>query len=102
VKKPVLAALGVAGACVACCTIPLAISLLGGAAALGVTSWLVATLGISLEQMVLLGVASIAVLVWGARAWTRRHRAKPCASESSSASSCVVTAEAQGCGCAKS
>lgn len=34
-KKPVLAVLGVAGACVACCTIPLAIPLFGGAAALG-------------------------------------------------------------------
>jgi len=102
VKKPVLAALGIAGACVACCTIPLAIPLLGGAAALGVTSWLVATLGISLELMVLLGIASIAVLVWSARAWTHHHRTKPCANESSSASSCIVTAEAQGCGCATS
>lgn len=99
-KKPVLAALGVAGVCVACCTIPLAIPLLGGAAALGVTSWLVTTLGIRLDLLILLGIASIAVLVWGARAWIHRRRAKTCASEPSSASSCAVTAEAKGCSCA--
>lgn len=99
-KKPVLTALGVAGACVACCTIPLAIPLISGTAALGVASWLVATLGISLELMVLLGIASIAALVWGARAWTHRRRIKTCASEPSSGSTCAVTAGAKGCSCA--
>lgn len=99
-KKPVLTALGLAGACVACCTIPLAIPLFGGAAALGLTSWLGVNSQIGLELLVLMGMVSMAALVWGAMVWTRRRRAKSCGRESSSGSACAVSPGAEGCGCA--
>src|SRR5690349_9639120 len=38
-KKPLLAAAGLAGACAACCAIPLAIPLLGGLSAAGLLGW---------------------------------------------------------------
>jgi len=79
VKKPVLTALGVAGACVACCTIPLAIPLIGGTAAVGVASWLVATFKVSLDLIILVAIAVFAAVVWGARAWVQRRRTKACA-----------------------
>ncbi len=99
-KKPVLAALGLAGACVACCTIPLAMPLFGGAAALGLTSWLGANFQIGLELLVLVVMVSMAALVWGAMVWTRRRRAKTCGGEPSSGSACAVSPGAEGCGCA--
>lgn len=99
-KKPLLATLGLAGACVACCTIPLAIPLFGGAVALGLSSWLGVNSGISLELLVLVVTASIAALVWGAMVWTRRRRAKQCGAEPSSGSACAVGPDASGCGCA--
>ncbi len=99
-KKPVLATLGLAGACVACCTIPLAIPLFGGAAALGLTSWLGVNAGISLELLVLVVMASIAAAVWGALVWTRRRRARQCGADAPGGSTCAVGPDASGCGCA--
>lgn len=98
-KKPVLTALGVAGACVACCTIPLAIPLLGGAAALGLTSWLAVNVPISLELLVLLVVASMAAVWWGTKAWAHRKQASACGSEPVSGSACSVNLNTTGCGC---
>ncbi|QHE89125.1 hypothetical protein [Hydrogenophaga sp. BPS33] len=98
-KKPVLAALGVAGACVACCTIPLAIPLFGGAAALGLTSWLGVKFQIGLELLVVMVIASITVMVWAAMAWTGRRRSKAFGSEPLNGSACSVDQDAQGCGC---
>ena len=100
VKKPVLTALGVAGACVACCTIPLAVPLFGGAAALGLTSWLGVHFQIGLEWLVLVVMASMAALVWGTMVLARRRRAKTCESGPSSGSACAVSPDAEGCGCA--
>lgn len=99
-KKPVLTALGVAGACVACCTIPLAIPLFGGAAALGLTSWMGVEFGIGLETLVLLAILSMAALVWGTMAWARRRRSKSCGAEPLDGSACAVGLDAEGCGCA--
>lgn len=99
-KKPLLATLGLAGACVACCTIPLAIPLFGGAAALGLTSWLGANSKVGMELLVLMAIVSIAGLAWGVVVWSRRRRAKDCGTEPSSGSSCAVGPGAKGCGCA--
>lgn len=99
-KKALLATLGLAGACVACCTIPLAIPLFGGAAALGLTSWLGLNTKIGMELLVLMAIMSIAGLTWGAMAWSRRRRAKDCGTEPSSGSACTVDPETKGCGCA--
>lgn len=85
-KKPLLATLGLAGACVACCTIPLAIPLFGGAAALGLTSWLGVNSKIGMELLVLMAIVSIAGLAWGAIAWSRRSRTKDCSTDRSSGS----------------
>jgi hypothetical protein len=102
VKKPLLATLGLAGACVACCTIPLAIPLFGGAAALGLTSWLGVNSKIGMELLVGMTIVSIAGLAWGAIAWSRRSRAKDCGTEASSGSACAVGPDDKGCGCAAS
>src|SRR5690554_956163 len=99
-KKPVLAAFGVAAACVACCTIPLAIPLLGGAAALGLTSWLGISFQLEPELLVFMVIASAAVMVWGASIWRRQRRVKACGSEPSSGSVCEVSPGARGCRCA--
>lgn len=99
-KKPLLATLGLAGACVACCTIPLAIPLFGGAAALGLTSWLGVNSKVGMELLVLMAIVSIAGLVWGVVVWSRRRRANACGTEPSSGSSCAVGPDAKGCGCA--
>jgi hypothetical protein len=99
-KKPVLTTLGVAGACVACCTIPLAIPVLGGAAALGLTSWLGVNSRIGMELLVLMAIVSIVGLVSGAMVWLRRRRAKVCGTDPSNGSSCALGPDAKGCGCA--
>lgn len=98
-RKPVLTALGVAGACAACCAIPLAIPLLGGAAALGLTSWLAVNVPISLELLVLLVMASVAAVWWGTTAWARRKQASACGGGAVSGSACAVSPGADGCGC---
>ena len=99
-KKPVLTALGVAGACVACCTLPLAVPLFGGAAALGLTSWLGLESRIGVEMLILMVIASLAALVWGVMVWARRRRVKACGTEASCEDACAVGPEAEGCGCA--
>jgi len=99
-KKPVLAALGVAGACVACCAIPLVIPLFGGAAALGLTSWLGLEFGIGWEMLVLWAIVSTAAMLWGGMAWARRRQTKSCGNEASRGSACAVGTDTEGCGCA--
>lgn len=99
-KKSVLASLGLAGACVACCTIPLAIPLFGGAAALGLTSWLGVNSKVGTELLALMAIVSIAGLAWGAVAWSRRRRATDCGTAPSSGRACAVGPDAKGCGCA--
>ena len=101
-KKPLLATLGLAGACVACCTIPLAIPLVGGTVALGLTSWLGVNSKTGMELLVLMAIVSIAGLAWGVVVWLRRRRARNCGTAPSSGSSCAVGPDTEGCGCASS
>lgn len=89
-KKPVLAALGVAGACAACCAIPLAIPLLGGLsfAGLGWLGW--ETLASSPGPGLLLaGAALIAVSLVMAGVRFRRSRKNRCAPQAP-AGACAV------------
>lgn len=101
-KKPLLATLGVAGACVACCTIPLAIPLFGGAAALGLTSWMGVNSKIGMELLILMAITSVVGLAWGAIVWSRRRRANGCGTEPPSGESCVVGPDSKRCSCAPS
>lgn len=85
-KKTALAALGVAGACAACCAIPIALPLVGGLSVVGLTglgtSLFLADHGWLLAAGVLGLAGVVGVLVW------RRLRPKP--------SACARSA----CGCA--
>jgi hypothetical protein len=72
-KKTFLAALGLAGACAACCSIPIALTLFGGLSAAGATAWF---LGSPMAQLAVMGVAA-ALLLAAAGAWrARRARAR--------------------------
>lgn len=65
-KKPLMATLGLAGACVACCTLPLAVPLLGGtfigglAGAYGWSNGAMATL----PGAALAGTAAVGLALW--------------------------------------
>lgn len=93
-KKPVLATLGVAGACAACCAIPLAIPLMSGLSIAGLASvdwdWLTLSGGVAVVGA---GLAA-AALVGGGMWWHRRRMAaKKCAAPELGAPT------AAGCGC---
>ncbi len=73
-KKPVLAAVGVAGACAACCAIPLLVPLVGGVSvgsliAMASGDWW----GLSSKAPVIASVIAVAVLV-GVATWLARRR----------------------------
>ena len=84
-KKPVLAVLGLAGACAACCSIPLALTVVSGLSAAGVASWIVGS------PTIALAVVAIAVfgVVAGIAFWRSRRAGASCATESSSACTCA-------------
>lgn len=89
-KKPLLTTLGLAGACAACCAIPLAVPLLSGGAALGLASWLGDNSGVGRELAMLLGLAALAALALGAWAWMRQRAAKRCAPPATEGPACAV------------
>lgn len=93
-KKPALAALGVVGACAACCAIPVALPLISGLSALGIVGLGADALGAQRE--VLIGAAALSfagvagAVVW----WKRRNSAAACAAPAATSG-----AQASGCGC---
>ena len=93
-KKPLLAALGVAGACAACCSIPLLLPLLGGTAIAALLA------GSGLEAGTALNVLIAAALVAtvGAVLWIRRRRKASCQNPGSSTPA-ACTLPPGGCGC---
>lgn len=98
-KKPILATLGVVGACAACCTIPLAIPLLGGLSAAGLVSvdWVGLSVGSGVPT-VAIGLAA-AVLVGSGLWWHRRRQtATACAAPSGNAAALPAPA-GSGCKC---
>jgi len=77
-KKPVLGAIGVAGACAACCAIPLAIPLIAGMSAGGLTS-MIGWDGLTLSAVVPVGAGLGALLLVGVGLWwSRRRKAAAC------------------------
>ena len=78
-KKPVLAAIGVAGACAVCCAIPLAIPLLAGLSTAGITSLF--TLGVLTQNGVILAVSVglvASVFATGVWRWHHFHKTPAC------------------------
>lgn len=88
-KKPILAALGLAGACVACCSVPIAVTLLSGLPAAGLAGWLLGEWTGPLIAAVL-----AALIVGGAWAWKVRRTNAVCATNSAPA--CSI--DQAGCG----
>ncbi|MES2936870.1 MAG: hypothetical protein V4864_04255 [Pseudomonadota bacterium] len=94
-KKPALAAMGLIGTCAACCTIPLALPLLGGLSAAGLASidWSCLTVGGELAAA-MAGVSAAGLVIAGVW-WFRRRKA--------AAARCATPApqaNGSGCGCA--
>lgn len=87
-KKPLLAALGVAGACAACCALPLALPLLSALGATGLLGW-----GWAQDMNVLAAIGAALLIAAafsiGAALRARRLRA---------AASCKADAQAPACG----
>ena len=79
-KKPVLATLGVVGACAACCAIPLALPLLSGLSVAGLASIDWDWLNIGGEVAAVGAGLAAAALVGGGLWWHRKRRATRCAS----------------------
>jgi len=91
-KKPFLAILGLAGACAACCSLPIALTLVGGLSTAGFATWI---LGNQTAQLAVAGLG--ALLVIGIVIW-RASRASP-SRENSQGMSCTLSPTAK-CGCA--
>lgn len=100
-KKPVLAVLGVAGACAACCAIPLAIPLWAGLSAAGM-GWLGWEGLASGSALLLAGAGMIAATLIAAGLMARRSRKTTCAVQAPD-KACSVNpdkAQAGSCACA--
>ena len=93
-KKPILAAVGLAGACVACCSIPIALTLFSGLSAAGLTGWLLSDVSGPMAATALAVSVLGALWVWKAR---RAHAA--CATGNVPACSAEATGDSAGCGC---
>lgn len=90
-KKPVLAVLGLAGACAACCSIPIALTLVSGLSAAGIASWV---LGNQTAQIAVAGLAALVVV----GIWVWRSRRADAGCEVAPAKACAPSSSA-GCGC---
>lgn len=100
-KKPVLAVLGVAGACAACCAIPLAIPLWAGLSAAGM-GWLGWEGLASGSGLLLAGAGMIAVALIVAAIMARRSQKTACTVQATD-QACAVTPgkpQARTCACA--
>lgn len=93
-KKPLLATLGVAGACAACCSIPLVLPLLGGTA----VAALLAGWGLELGAALKVLISAVLVAAVGAVLWAKRSRKLDCQNPGSSAAVACVPPP-NGCGC---
>ena len=103
-KKPLLGTIGVVGACAACCAIPLAVPLLGGASlatALAAVEWNLWRLGTELAIVLL--VVGTGLLAWTWRRRAAARRAGACATaETAAGPACSVGPAGGGCGCGSS
>lgn len=100
-KKPVLGAIGVAGACAACCAIPLAIPLIAGMSAGGLAS-VIGVDGLALSAIVPVGAGLGAALLVGVGLWwSRRRKTAACQTDvaTTAAGTCGSGATGAGCAC---
>jgi hypothetical protein len=97
-KNPVLAAFGLGAACVACCTLPLGLTLLGGSALAG---GLAAMYNWSNGALAVAGATALVLMAAGGLAlWRmRRNRRTACAAPAEG-SHCATRPQAGTCGCA--
>ena len=98
-KKPVLATMGVVGACAACCAIPLALPLLSGlsVASLASINWDGLNIG---RELAVAGAALVAAgLVWGGLWWSRKRKAAACAATVATPGASGAPAAGSACGC---
>lgn len=93
-KKPLFAALGVAGACAACCSIPLLLPLLGGTA----VAALLAGWGLELGTALNVLIAAALVVAVGAVLWVKRRRKTGCQNPGSSTPAACILPPG-GCSC---
>jgi hypothetical protein len=89
-KKPLLATLGVAGACAACCAIPLAVPMLSGLTTVGLTAFNWDFIPDGARWMA--GASVVAAAAWAVAAWWNAR--KP-------VTACGVGADAGSCECPK-
>ncbi len=96
------AALGLVGACAACCAVPLALPWLSALAASGFTLLGLPHLQVGMGSAALLAVVAGSV-VFGAVTWRSRQR-RQCAAHQTSSPACAIQASDSGsaCGCSKS
>jgi len=96
-KKPLIAALGVAAACAACCTFPLAMTLWGsGALAAG----LAALYGWSNDALLAAGVATFVTAgAVGLGLWQLRRNRRTACTTPAEGSHCATDPQAGTCGC---
>lgn len=100
-KKAGLTALGVAGACAACCAIPLAIPIIGTLSVSGLSL-------LAMDQL-LLGPAGIAIalatslgaIVWASVWYVGQRRKRAATAQSSGACSIPDNKGEDGCACSK-
>lgn len=97
-KKPILATVGIAGACAACCAIPIVVPLLSGLSVAGMLGIDWRQLPVGGELMAVAAGAAVA-LAAGLSIWTSRRRR--------SAAACAASVgkkdwPASSCGCDKS
>lgn len=100
-KKAGLTALGVAGACAACCAIPLAIPIMGalsvsGLSILAIDQFLLGPAGIAIAAAV-----SLVAAVWVGAWYVGQRRKRAAMAESGAACSVPDSAGAGGCACSK-
>lgn len=96
-KKPLLATLGVAGACAACCAIPLALPIFAGLSAAGLTSFGLGFADLSIGVVVGTAVLAMA-FVAGIGLWLRsRQQPKSCAVGPDLKASCGCASGASRC-----
>lgn len=100
-KKPVLATMGVIGACAACCTIPLAVPLLSGLSVAGLASIDWESIHLGREAAAVGAGLAAATLVGGSLWWNRRRKAAmACAASAGASGGAFASAPASAkCGC---
>lgn len=98
-KKPLLTTVGLAGACAACCAVPLLVPLVSGLSVAGLVGIDWERLAVSREYMAIVAGIAVAFAV-GLRLWfVRRQRASSaCAATVATHSGDVQPASSCGCG----